>query len=130
MGDQESPTVIKLSGVALDNHEINLISRGLPFCPNPGRANKETILNDIKGYFRGLHFKEFFLDGEEQNDNSETQTLFRPPSTWMPPKGRGTALKTYFKKIRMDVERKLEINNNKRCKDNLSSIQRNALWNL
>ena len=51
MGDQEeSSTVITLFGVALDNHEINLLSRGLSFCPTPRRANKKMILNDLEDY--------------------------------------------------------------------------------
>ena len=32
---KESPTVINLSGVALDDQDINLLSRGLSFCPTP-----------------------------------------------------------------------------------------------
>ena len=74
--------------------------------------------------------KEFFLDEEEDSDNAETQTQFRPPSTWMPPKGRDAALETYIRKIRTDVEHQLVVNNMKRCQDNLSSRERKALHNL
>ena len=72
---EESFTVINVSGVALDNHEINLLSRELSFCPTPRCANKEMILNNLEDYFRHLCLKEFFLDEEEQNDNIETHTL-------------------------------------------------------
>ena len=116
--------MINLSGVALDDQEINLLSRGLSFCPTPRQANNEIILDDLEGYFRRLRLKEFFLDEEEENDNAETQSQFRPSSKWMPPKGRDTALETYIKKVRTDVERQLEANKNKRCKDNLPSVEK------
>ena len=70
MGNQEeSSTVINLSGVALDNHEINVSPRGLSFCPIPRRANKEIIPDNLEGYLRPLHLKELFLDEGEKNDN-------------------------------------------------------------
>ena len=40
------------------------------------------------------------------------------------------ALETYIKKVRTDVEHQLEVNKNKRCTDNLPSVERNALRNL
>ena len=99
--------VINLSGVALNNDEINLLSRGLSFFPTPQCTNRDMILDDLEGYFRRLCLKEFFLD-EEDSDNAETQTQFGPPSTWIPPKGRDAALETYIRKIRIDVEHQLE----------------------
>ena len=78
-----------------------------------------------------LHLKEFFLDEDEGiSDSAETQTQFRPPSQWIPPKGREAALETYVSKVRTDVEHQLEVNKNKRCTDNLPSVERNALQNL
>ena len=124
--------VINLSGAALDNDKINLLSRGLSFCPTPRQVNKEEVLDDLEGYFRRLRLNEFFLDedDEEISDDAEIQAGFRPPSRWMPPKGRDAALETYIKKVRTDVERQLEVNKQKRCTDNLPSVERNALRNL
>ena len=132
MGDEEeSPTVINLTNVALDNDKISLLSRGLSFCPTPRQANHEEILDDLESYFRRLCLKEFFLDEDEDtSDSAETQTPFRPPSQWMPLKGKEAAIETYIKKVRMDVERQLKVNKNKQCADNLPSIERNAHQNL
>ena len=77
--------------------------------------------------------KELFFDEddkEEESNNAATQTQFRPPSTWMPLKGRDAALETYIKKVRTDMEHQLEDNINKRCKGNLPSAERKALQNL
>ena len=128
---EEPPTVINLSTVALNNDEISLLSRGLSFCPTPWQANQEEILDDLESYFRRLRLKEFFLDEDEDtSDSAETQAQFCPPSQWMPPKGREAYLETYVKKVRMDVEHQLKVNRNKRCTDNLPSVQRNALQTL
>ena len=123
---------INLSGVALHNNEINLLSRGLSFCPTPGQVNKEAVLDDLEGYFRRLNLKEFFLDedDEEISDNAEVQTQFRPPSRWMSPEGRDASLETYIKKVRTDMERQQKVKKYKRCTDNLPFLERNALRNL
>ena len=102
--------VINLSSAALDDDKIKLLSRGLSFCPTPQQANtcSEAVLDDLEGYFRCLRLKELFLDEddeEEESNNAATQIQFRPPSMWMPPKGRDAALETYIKKFRTDVER-------------------------
>ena len=96
--------MVNLSGVALSEAEINLLSRGLSFCPTPHRINKEEILDDLESYFRRLRLKEYFLEEENEEEQNDAQILLRPPSTWMPPKGRDPALETYIKRTRKDVE--------------------------
>ena len=134
MGDgEEPPMVIKLFGVALDNEELSLLSRGLSFCPTPGQVNHEEILDDLEGYFRRLRLKEFFLDENQGiciSYSTKTQTQLRPTSQWMAPKGTEAALKTCIKKVRMDMECQLEVNKNKWCTDNLQPVEWNALQNL
>ena len=128
--DPELPTiVVNLSGIALEEAEINLLSKGLSFCPSPRHIRKEEILDDLEKYFRRLRLKEFFLEEEEEED-SDANSLFRPPSTWMPPKRRDAALETYIKKTRTDVERQLDNLQAKRCKDNLPPEERSALKSL
>ena len=132
VGDmEESPTVINLSSVAIDHHEISLLSMGLSFCPTLRQANHEEILDDLESYFMCLCLKECYLDEDEDtSDSAETHTLFCPPSQWMPPKGRKAVLETCIKKARTDMERQLQINKNKRCIDNLPSVKKYVLRNL
>ena len=129
--DREVPsTVINLSGVHLSEDEVKLLSKGLSFCPTPRRADKDEILDDLESYFRRLRLKEFFLDNEEHSDDDDAQPRFRPLSTWMPPKGGDAALETYIRKFRADVKQQLEVNQLKRCTDNLTSAERIALRGL
>ena len=118
--------MVNLSGVALSEAEMNLLSNGLSFCPTPRHMKKEEILDDLEKFFRRLRLKEFFLE-EEEEEESDAHTLFHPPSTWMPPKRRDAALETYINQTRIDVERQLEWLQDKRCKDNLPSDERLAL---
>ena len=122
-------TVINLSRIHLSEDEVKLLSRGLSFCPTPRRASKEEVLDDLEGYFRCLRLKKFFLDNEDYTDD-DVQPRFRPPSTWMPPKGGDAALETYIRKFRKDVQQQLEVNQLKRCCDNLTSNERIALRKL
>ena len=64
--DLESPTaVVNLSENALRRTKINLLSKGLSFCPTPCHIEKEQILDDLELFFRRLCLKEFFLEEEE-----------------------------------------------------------------
>ena len=84
--DPEAPTtVVNLSGIALSEAEINLLSKGLSICPTPRHIEKEQILDDLEKFFRRLRLKEFFL--EEEEEDSDARTLLHPPNTWMPLKG-------------------------------------------
>ena len=120
----------EITEINSSNDEVDLLSKGLSFCPIPRRADKDEILDDLERYFRRLRLKEFFLDNEEQSDDDDTQPHFRPPSTWMPPKGGDAALETYIRKFRADVKQQLDVNQPKRCTDNLTSAQRIALHRL
>ena len=129
---QETPVdpsiVINLSGATLSSDEISLLSKGLTFCPVPRRVNENEILDDLESYFRRLRLKEFFADQDEA-ENTE-QELFRPPSKWMPPKGRDATLESYVKGVRIDVQNHVKKLRKLRCRDNLSSLERSALIRL
>ena len=61
--------MVNLSGVALNEDEIHLLSRGLSFCPTPHHLNKKDLLDDLERFFRHLHVKEFFMVEEEKGGN-------------------------------------------------------------
>ena len=131
-------TVINLSSIHLSEDKVNLLSKGLSFCPTPLQADKEKFLDDLEGCFRRLHLKEFFVDNEGKSDDDDVQPRFRPPSMWMPPKCGDASLKIYIRKFRADiqqqlegdVQQQLEANQLKRCIDNLTSNERIALSKL
>ena len=52
----------------------------------------------------------------------EMNTL-RPPSKWMPPKGRDAVLETYVKGVRRDTLRQLQRLRTKRVRNNLSPLK-------
>ena len=88
---------------------MRLLSKGLSFCPTPWCANRDDILNYVESYFRRLRLKEFFLN-EDKNNDAEPHSQFRPPSTWMPPKGGDATLEIYIRKFRADVQNQLQVN--------------------
>ena len=94
--------MVNLSGVALSSNEINLLSKGLTFCPVPRRVNQDAVLDDLESYFRLIHLKEFFAVQDEVESSEEE--LFRPTSNWMPPKGRDATLETSVPGVRIDVQ--------------------------
>ena len=117
---------MNLSGVALGRAEINLLSKGLSFCPTPRHMKKEEILDNLEKFFRRLRLKEFFQEEEE----TDADNLLHPLSSWTPPKRRDAALETHIKRTRTDVESHLNDLQAKRCKDNLPPEETSALKNL
>ena len=96
---QEEPSlVVNLSGVTHTKPELDLLSKGLSFCPTPARLNTEAVRDDLERSFRRLRLKEFFLEENEDDDINNIDTS--PPSIWMPLKSRDAALEIYIKQPR------------------------------
>ena len=120
---------MNLSGEELSKEEETLLSKGLSFCPTPTHLDEDQLLDDLDSFFRRLRLREFFLDPEEDEENVDMNT-FRPPSKWMPPKGRDVVLETYVKGVRRDILRQLQRLKSKRVRNNLSPLERQALRTL
>ena len=126
--DNPTPsTVVNLSGKPLCPGELQLLSRGLSFCPRPPKLNSTEILDDLERYNRRLRLKEYFATVEAMEDDRRP---FRPPSNWMPPKGRNDALEVFISQVRRTVEQSLEARATWRAKDNISMDERRALKSL
>lgn len=120
-----SSTVVNLSSSQLSANEIQLLTRGLTFCPMPTHLNTTQILGDLKRYNRQLRLKEYFADSPHAGDTRP----FHPPSSWMPPKGHNKALEVYISQVRKDVEQSLGKPKRYKAKD-LMLGKRKALKSL
>ena len=106
--DPDVPTtVVNLSGVVLSEAKINLLLKGLSFCPITRHLRKEEILEDLQKFFIRFRLKEFFTEKEEEEEG-EAQSLFCPLSALMSTKRRNTALETDIKQTRIDMEHQVE----------------------
>ena len=83
-------TVINLSGSQLSDAEIALLSKGLSFCPTPPSVNTEQLRDDFERFFRHIRLKKFLSDRASEEDSHP----FKPPSIWMPLRGRNVALRS------------------------------------
>ena len=70
----------------------------------------------------------FFFDG--QREGTVPVQPFKPPGTWMPPKGREQALETYIKAVRSETLHHIRNTNPPRTYDNLPAEERRALKTL
>ena len=103
-------TVINLSSQPLTPAQISLLSKGLNFCPTPGKPDMGQIRSDLEKFHTGILCKSFFskednLNLSSQQNWSQNSTLnmlnttskagnvgepfqhrkFRNPSTFKPP---------------------------------------------
>ena len=69
----DTTTVINLSSVQLTQDEVNLLSRGLKFCPTPTNINRPELKADISDFIRRLRLHEYFHDENNNNNNNPFQ---------------------------------------------------------
>ena len=81
------PKILNLSSYQTSQREINILKKGMKFCPTPEHNDHIREKCDITEFCRKLKMKEFFYD-TELTDIS----LVHPPSIWEPDAGRNCTL--------------------------------------
>ena len=94
-------SVVNISDHKLTNSEVNLLSRGLNFCPTPGEPDFGELRRDLDTFHTNLRRRAYFAEPEEDQGNfsidlvsqdqwSQTQVnsfdhrKFRKKSNWSP----------------------------------------------
>ena len=121
----DTTTVINLSSVQLIQDEVNLLSRGLKFCPTPTHINRPEFKADISDFIRRLRLHEYFHDNNN-NSSQDSHNPFRVKSTWIPHPGRDASLDAFSNTI----EEQLLNARLTRIRDNLTKRERRALKRL
>ena len=122
----DTTTVINLSKpVQLTQDEVNLLSRGLKFCPTPTHTNWPEFKADISDFIRRLQLHEYFHDNNN-NSSQDSHNPFRVKSTWTPHPGRDFSLDAFSNTI----EEQLLNARPTRIRDNLTKRERRALKRL
>lgn len=120
--EQVLPKVINLSSRSLTEHEINLLKKGLKFCPTP-KSDKKELECDVLRFCRQLRLEEkYFSDNYDQS--TENVPLVRNKSTHNPPKCDDIVLEETISRLK---KHPLPIQNRK---SNLSYQLRKAQENL
>ena len=78
----------------LTQDEVNLLSRGLKFCPTPTHINWPEFKADISDFIRRLRLHEYFHDNNN-NSSQDNHNPFRVKSTWTPHPGRDASLDAF-----------------------------------
>jgi hypothetical protein len=117
--DELPSPVVNLSSSTLTTAELNLLSRGLKFCPTPLEVNQIELSQDLTQYYRRIRLREFFLD-----EPSSEPEPFRKKSTWVPPKNRVPAMETYVQVVSSEVNNSAPTH---RIQDNMPREERQAL---
>ena len=83
----DTTTVINLSNVQLTQDKVNLLSRGLTFCPIPTHIDWPEFKADISDFIRWLWLHEYFYENDNNNSSDDSHNPFRVKSTWAPHPG-------------------------------------------
>ena len=63
-------SVINISKVELNEHQVTALEKGLTFCPTPRGPEKSEIWNDFKEFHRRLELVQFFTPTKQPEDNN------------------------------------------------------------
>ena len=114
-----TPKIFNLSNLTLNEHQINVLKKGLKFTPTPKR-NVHELKRDIEQFTRKLRLVEFFSEEENSNDTS----LVKNKSNFHPPRDRDKTLDTVCdflnkQNFEKNTKRKANISKNEEAGINL-----------
>ena len=80
--EENLKTVINLTSYQLSEQELDVLSRGLSFCPNPEKKDPHILITDILLFQRRCKLRYVHLTSLGQVD--EEYDVFHPPTGWTP----------------------------------------------
>ena len=114
--------IFNLSNKILSSTKISILLKGLKFTPTPEKRNIEEIKTDLAEFHRKLRLKEFFLEYQ----NNEDDSIVRNKSFFEPPKNRNVALDQFI-----DITKRFPFENLKNNpKYNLTLNERKSITSL
>ena len=114
----------------LSDEEIEILSKGLNFCPKPKQVDAQKLSLDLEAFFRRLRLREFFADEDGNSSPNPVDNIsakFKSKSTWNPPKDHSSTLESYISAIKEDVKNYIPPTE---FRDNLSKTERQTIGHL
>ena len=139
--------VVNLSSKTLSDDEINILNKGLKFCPTQTRADPGTVRLELDNFHNKLRTKQFFerenpfkVNSNKTNQTAIPKTVYgctpfnntklllklKPPSKWRAPTG-SPSLETYINMNELSLNK---IQTVKITKQNITQGERKSLKNL
>ena len=93
-------TVFNLSSRVLSDVEIKVLEKGLDYVPIQNKINKPELRNDFNEFCRRMHLTWYFCN--EVTPNFSEAPVFRPKSSWNPPKGHPN-LEVFLREVEKEL---------------------------
>ena len=93
-------SVVNLSNCLLSKSQVEVLQKGLTFCPTPTTPDIVKIWYDLDDFFRCLRLKRHFF--ESDNDPERTPNPFKNKSNWSSPTN-DHILECYIKTVRTEI---------------------------
>ena len=126
--------VINLSHYTPNSAELQVLERGLKFCPTKPMDGID-LAADTEEFIRRLRLREYFLEDQVPRDNSvsrsttENEFSTNKNSLFTPPEGRSQKLDLYAQSLRKFVNAQFMCRQ-RRTVHNLTTVQRRAIKTL
>ena len=116
--------IVNCSSITLTPSQIELLKKGLKFCPVPKNTNLTELSADVRSLSRKMRLNEFFHDKDFQQ-----QSIMKKPSSFTPFPERDEHLDRYCDFL-SSIASNLQNLPSQNKKDNLSRFERSALKEL
>ena len=94
-------SVVNLSSITLTQGQLEVLEKGLTFCPTPRSVNLVKIWDDLEKFCRRLRLKIHFEGSPPEDDQYKGK--FRNPSQWCPAEGVNATLDLFIKSVKADT---------------------------
>lgn len=94
--------VMNLSSITLSPAQMNVLSKGLNFCPATGGFDEFQLFKDLDNFARNMRLREYFYDHPATEEARRTLPSYKH---WTPPTQRDSCLDMYIKAVQRDVRK-------------------------
>ena len=102
LDDQLGHSVVNLSDVHLTKCQVEVLQKGLTFCPTPAAPDIVRLWDDLTDFTRRLRLKRHFHD-INTTDKEGVRNPFKNKSTWTPPEGTDHILEAFVKTVKIET---------------------------
>ena len=100
--DQLGHSVVNLSDLHLTKCQVEVLQKGLTFCPTPAAPDIVRIWDDLTEFTRRLKLKRHFHDIHTTTKDG-VRNPFKNKSTWTPPEGNDPILEAFIKTVKIET---------------------------
>ena len=97
-------SVVNISNFVPTVTQLNLLSKGLSFCPRANAPDDVEILTDVLKFDRNVRLKHHFRNSDQTSlPTRDVDTMYRESKGWTPPAGKNVQLDRFLSVLTLEA---------------------------